>query len=387
MNVSNYVNQLTEDIENLLQCTPPYLLYDQPEDFEEQMEKFEDHVLNSAGVWICDYSGIQSEFLPREDLLSEGQLELLVSSLTLLMDHYNFHPVFPDALPDRDRYKKIREEWHKFKAPLISCDLYYEFCEYDEEHCPFPGYCDSCQRTNDIIEEGKYICGIFNYCDRWCEKCDFSSKCSVKARGAHLKEVTTLAPHSDKWVMDVESSFAETQEMIQKKARNLDISALEIAKNDGFEVFRDEELNITCEGLQLKDISEYYAKSVHEWLCDHENDPLLNENKHLGVVETIAWYHTIIAAKLFRALMMVGDEYSTDIVQNDSNGSAKVVLYCIRQSSYAWTWVLQNHSKFKDTALKQLILLQGLQVGVEEQFPRAEEFVRPGFDQEEFEWE
>ena len=30
-------------------------------------------------------------------------------------------------------------------------------------------------KTND--EDSKYIPGIYNYCDRWCERCEFTSRC------------------------------------------------------------------------------------------------------------------------------------------------------------------------------------------------------------------
>jgi hypothetical protein len=31
-----------------------------------------------------------------------------------------------------------------------------------------------------------FIVGIFNYCDRWCERCEFTSRCRVFADGAEL---------------------------------------------------------------------------------------------------------------------------------------------------------------------------------------------------------
>lgn len=27
------------------------------------------------------------------------------------------------------------------------------------------------------VEDPKYIPGIYNYCDRWCERCQFTSRC------------------------------------------------------------------------------------------------------------------------------------------------------------------------------------------------------------------
>jgi hypothetical protein len=38
--------------------------------------------------------------------------------------------------------------------------------------------------TDDLLEladDPRFISGIHNYCDRWCERCPFSSRCMVYA--------------------------------------------------------------------------------------------------------------------------------------------------------------------------------------------------------------
>jgi len=144
MNIEKYVNQLTEDIELLLSKTPPCEQYAKKEDIIEATMEFEDHYLNDRGAWVWEYSGIYAEQLPEASLLNEGQVGILLSAIMNLLDHYNFHPVFPDALPDRHRYSKLREEWPRFKAPVARYDYYHEFCSYEMKDCPFPGYCDGC---------------------------------------------------------------------------------------------------------------------------------------------------------------------------------------------------------------------------------------------------
>lgn len=32
-------------------------------------------------------------------------------------------------------------------------------------------------RTLKLVKEGNFIEGIYNYCDRWCEKCSFTARC------------------------------------------------------------------------------------------------------------------------------------------------------------------------------------------------------------------
>jgi hypothetical protein len=90
---------------------------------------------------------------------------------------------------------------------------------------------------------------------------------------------------------------------------------------------------------------------------------------------------------MYRSLLNDDDDFIEDPVQNDMNGSAKVSIYCIRQSLYAWSWIIKHIDEYKDVAIYHAMLLKGMLSSMEERFPRAGEFVRPGFDQEEKEWE
>jgi hypothetical protein len=77
---------------------------------------------------------------------------------------------------------------------------------------------------------------------------------------------------------------------------------------------------------------------------------------------------------------MHGEEWDEDPVQNDWNGSAKVALISIVRGIDAWN-TIARFTGDPDAAhiAKQL---HGLRPEVEEEFPNAWRFVRPGFDQE-----
>jgi len=145
MNISHYLDQLVGDIEALLQRTPPYQLTEESDDPVVICSMMEDHVLDGAGARIPEFTGISKEHLPEAALLSDEQLSLLSSGLTNLLEYYNFHLVFPDNLPERERYKAQRTYWDRFYAPLARFDYYYEFCSYNKEECPFPGFCTFCE--------------------------------------------------------------------------------------------------------------------------------------------------------------------------------------------------------------------------------------------------
>ena len=120
-------------------------------------------------------------------------------------------------------------------------------------------------------------------------------------------------------------------------------------------------------------------------------------------IEVIRWYQFFIAAKTYRALMGledIGDEEVSDInvdpfsdddfddedvllaaACHDSDGSAKIALIAIDRSLSAWR-LLQNVLPEKtESTLPMLIELEKMRRGLEQIFPRARDFIRPGFDE------
>ena len=105
--------------------------------------------------------------------------------------------------------------------------------------------------------------------------------------------------------------------------------------------------------------------------------------KHaLQTIEHDRWF---ITPKLSRALH--GREWDAaypqadwDPVQNDSNGSVKVVLVSIDRSEASWR-LLGRWLEDSETAALVADSLARLRAQVEVEFPQARAFVRPGFDE------
>ena len=114
--------------------------------------------------------------------------------------------------------------------------------------------------------------------------------------------------------------------------------------------------------------------------------PVLNEANVTEAVHDIYSLSLTIAAKTRRAIgsfeFNKDEETELDPVQNDANGSAKVVLLSIEQSTTAWNSIAQ--AGVVDPGLVKHLVeeLAVLQKEVREQFPFAMAFVRPGFDEE-----
>lgn len=99
----------------------------------------------------------------------------------------------------------------------------------------------------------------------------------------------------------------------------------------------------------------------------------------------LRWYEHQIYVKIARALHGLYDEFDQedfvdDPVQTDANGSAKVALIGIERSMAALGNLLVVFEEHEDRILDLLVLLEYTKRHVEETFPAARKFQRPGFD-------
>ncbi|MCK5470856.1 MAG: hypothetical protein KAI99_20175, partial [Cyclobacteriaceae bacterium] len=70
-----------------------------------------------------------------------------------------------------------------------------------------------------------------------------------------------------------------------------------------------------------------------------------------------------------------------DDFPKDSDGSAKVALIGIDRSISAWNILLSFFPEQKKQIITIIMLLENTQKNVENRFPGARGFVRPGFDE------
>jgi len=162
--MKHYIQQLIEDIrkvsgdqkhrENL------GLRYSDEPDPEDMayVERFIEGKQQSI-AWITGLE--QAQFPPPERLTTEQQ-ELLSIELEELLQNFHFVLDFPENYPVYLRYSFIRDFWLEKQVPMSFGESHIEFCDYEEENCPFPGYCTTCQ---DIKEEFKSSEGLTNKTD------------------------------------------------------------------------------------------------------------------------------------------------------------------------------------------------------------------------------
>ena len=269
----------------------------------------------------------------------------------------------------------------------------------------------------ELAENPDLISGIYNYCDRWCERCPFTSRCMVYA--TESAESISDDPESHdlnnaKFWQKLEGIFRETHALILEWAEEMGVD-LESAEAEAAIAERAQQREEAKEH-PLSVSARHYAETVQQWFKD---EFAVEENVHDDIsgeansaeedinvsdaVEVIRWYQFFIAAKTYRALMGLedtGDEDVSDIdidpfsddddddedvllraACHDSDGSAKIALIAIDRSSSAWR-VMQNALPEKtESTVPMLIELEKLRRGIEQIFPRARDFVRPGFDE------
>lgn len=163
--MQKYIQQLLIDIQQAcLDVGPIHTLWEASEadpDNELELEdmSFVEQYIYGNPEPIGEITSIPPETLPPTEKLTESQRETLAIALTQLLDHCHFQLEFPDSYPMELRYAFIRNFWNTEQVLLSYGNNHIEFCDYDSENCPFPGYCTSCaeveaQMIADQIHEG-----------------------------------------------------------------------------------------------------------------------------------------------------------------------------------------------------------------------------------------
>jgi len=221
------------------------------------------------------------------------------------------------------------------------------------------------------LQDG-FIVGVFNYCDRWCERCALTTWCRLFADRAQTE--ASLDPQL-KAVVEAPPLRHEVQEMpewMEELLENIqdDIDKMSPEKEDELDALRPPPVNKEDPLLQR---ASAYATTVHSWLGDDRNRSE-DANEPRAV---IAWFSMMIPAKIARALHGLGDRYLDPEEPTDYDGSAKVALLDIERSRAAW----QELAPTDPVASQSIAELTWLEQEVERMFPRARRFIRPAFDE------
>jgi len=278
----------------------------------------------------------------------------------------------------------------------------------------------------DLAGDPNLISGIYNYCDRWCERCQFTSRCFLYATeqaDPDLDDPEARDINNEKFWRKLQDIFRSTAEMIAEWAEEtgVDLNSIDVSE----EVAERERAAEAAEQSELAQRAQQYITEVNNWFRDEfdaeenvHNDMQTvsrTEDEDITIQDAVAvirWYQFFIAVKLMRALSgaievdededLVDDDLSMDFLTDyeaadddevdldeitarsermDANGSAKVALVALDRSIAAWRSLQISLPDKSETIKPMLVELSGLRVSVEAQFPRARDFIRPGLDE------
>jgi hypothetical protein len=258
------------------------------------------------------------------------------------------------------------------------------------------------EQLKKLAEDPRFIPGVYNYCDRWCERCPFTSQCMNYAMSEdefdspESKDITNQA-FWDK----LHGIFQVTLEMVKETAEEMGIDLNAIDHEEYAE--QEEQVHKMVKDQPYTKAAFAYVDMVNKWF-DSNEDLFKNKGEELlslaqaeipGVkieedalkiqdcLEVVRWYQHQIYVKLCRASSgMIRDRLEdAEYFLQDANGSAKVAILGIERSIAAWGGLLHEFPEQENPILDVLVALKKLLQQVDAVFPDARVFIRPGFDE------
>jgi hypothetical protein len=273
-----------------------------------------------------------------------------------------------------------------------------------------------------------FIPGVFNYCDRRCERCRFVRQCRVGAldvddvgeaedaiadeRPEDLKErlrklmgMPSSAEHEQDGTDDDDGDDDHDDHDDDDAGDHIDFAPADLEPT-AEERRRDEEIARQIHQHPLTNMGLTYMDLVDEWLepreaaltargvvlyRQHELSMALNlrtpENLLLGAaLDEVLWFKLMVHVKCQRALrgkLEDGgrwEDLGLDPLQSDWNGTAKLCKEVVGRSAAAWETVLDLMPGEADALVPVQELLRRLTEAIDREFPDSEQFIRPGFD-------
>ena len=251
-------------------------------------------------------------------------------------------------------------------------------------------------------DKSNHIPGIYNYCDRWCERCPFTSRClNFEMSEERFGDLENTDITNEVFWQRLSETFQETLGMLKEMAleKGIDLDAIELEDDDDFDK-RFEDPSIVH---LITHMAESYISMMDDWFDanvyifgdDHPEimdraaeavryEPDEDSISLIDSVEVLRWYQHQMYVKLRRALHSAYEEARDEDLEDyprDSDGSAKVALIGMDRSISAWGKIITYFPDEEDSILKIIAHLERLRRRAEAEFPDARAFVRPGFDE------
>ena len=229
-----------------------------------------------------------------------------------------------------------------------------------------------------------FIIGVYNYCDRWCEHCSLASRCRVYAGELQLAFDGAATPgHDRRGLSPVLRSLGAVAAWLEEGLPEEVPAGAGEVDNHPIEADAADAALIRHElGPAERDLQERVQAlclRFWNWLAPdgRAQEPLVKD-----AVDVFQHFAVFVPPKVNRALTgrTIGE---ADGMLSDALGSAKAALLALDRLGDAWLWLAEHGMVSVLEAAPVLTDLQRVTAELERLFPRARDFVRPGFDEPE----
>jgi alanyl-tRNA synthetase len=116
-----------------------------------------------------------------------------------------------------------------------------------------------------LAQNPDLISGIYNYCDRWCERCAFTARCLTYLTEQHDENLQSYDMESKEFWTNLEDSFKLTFELLEEMAQEQGID-LNLLEADRHQEKRRAEIRKQAEEHECAQAACKYMNMASEWL-------------------------------------------------------------------------------------------------------------------------
>jgi hypothetical protein len=218
-----------------------------------------------------------------------------------------------------------------------------------------------------VAADPRIIPGVHHHCNEWCERCDLTNRCLAYRCTAEYRQARGRR-NGDATFSNLTEAFAFTRELAAiEGATTAELHSRELDPR------RDSEADDPLAALAL----EYTVRAamlVGPGAIDAIGQP--PRSPEGGATDVLAWYHLRVYGRVFRAL--IARRGGLDAREDEALGFAKLAIVSVCRSRAALRTLGETTDPIQ--AAELVSLLDAIERGLDERFPKARNFVRLGLD-------
>lgn len=235
------------------------------------------------------------------------------------------------------------------------------------------------QEVDELLEMAKskkFKSGIYNFCDRWCEKCKDTEKCFLYAQEMQRKIHNIIEGRGeDGWLGEIKHNLGITKRLLERGLREEKIDFEKISKEKAKKRW-DDNAHKRYNKVRCLINAKKYMEEVSDFLTgfyESQYYPALDMRVSFDdikdEIETITWYHMLLPVKIWRALyekeccQREKDKDLKKLLKNDFKNFYFLVIKCINKSVKAWRNLAKKRGEMSECAKYFSTLLRNIEGG------------------------